>query len=54
MARNVEIHIKVTVAWWLEWYLSGVLMTAKLTGLHPDMDKVGAMVQLGVRFEEAD
>ncbi len=34
------IKVKITVAWWVRWYISGVSLFAMLTGLEPDMEKV--------------
>jgi len=36
------------VAWWFRWYLSGVLLTAQLTGLRPDPERVGWWLTLAV------
>lgn len=35
-----QIQIKVSLAWWLRWYLCGVLLMSRHTGLQPDSDKV--------------
>lgn len=41
---------KVTFAWWLLWlYLPGVKLTAYVTGLEPDWDKVCAYINRGMK-----
>ena len=47
MAR---ITIKVRVAWWVRWYISGVALFAFITGAQPDMEKITAKVMKGVRI----
>ncbi|MBS0339810.1 MAG: hypothetical protein JSS56_04745 [Proteobacteria bacterium] len=48
-----EIHARVSVAWWLRWYLCGVVLVAHTMGLHPDPDKVKrtAMRAIKITFE---
>lgn len=46
---QVTASIQISVAWWVRAYLSSVALFAALTGMEPDMDKVGAMVQRGLR-----
>lgn len=41
--------IRITVAWWVRWYLAGVALAAKATGANPDYDKVREVVMRGVR-----
>ena len=41
--------INVHVAWWLRAYLHCVVFTSEVTGLEPDMDKVGRWIERGVR-----
>ncbi len=45
-----SMTIKVRIAWWVRWYIAGVL-AAKLTGAEPDMEKVGAVVRRGVEVK---
>ncbi|HQY37961.1 MAG TPA: hypothetical protein PLE21_00555 [Giesbergeria sp.] len=42
--------IKVRIAWWVRWYISGVALRAFITGAHPDMEKITATVMKGVRI----
>lgn len=41
--------IRITVAWWVRWYIAGVALAASMTGANPDYDKVRAAVMRGVR-----
>ena len=41
--------VRVRVAWWLRLYLLNVAAVARLTGMEPDMGKVGRMIDRGVR-----
>ena len=43
--------VRITVAWWVRWYIAGVELAAKLTGAEPDMEKVGAVVRRGVKVK---
>ena len=43
-----SMTIKVRIAWWVRWYISGVALCAFLTGFQPDMGKVKAKVMNGV------
>lgn len=45
------VTLRITVAWWVRWYIAGVELAAKLTGAEPDMDKVGAVVLKGIKVE---
>ena len=45
-----SMTIKVRIAWWVRWYISGVALCSLLTGLEPDMEKVKAKVMKGVRL----
>lgn len=46
--------VRITVAWWLRWYLAGVAMTAQMTGANPGYEKVRAAVMRGVKSAESD
>ena len=41
--------VSVHVAWWVRWYLSSVALMSQLTGMEPDMEKVGRWIERGVR-----
>lgn len=47
---NQQLEIQITVAWWLRWYLAGVLVMSRLTGLEPDLERVQAVVMRAIRF----
>lgn len=47
MGQTVTIQMRL--AWWVRPYLGSVVLFARLTGMEPDMAKVGAMVQRGLR-----
>ena len=49
MARST-VTLKVHIAWWVRWYISGVALRSLLTGREPDMGKVKATVMKGVRL----
>ena len=45
-----SLKIKIRVAWWVRWYISGVALCAFLTGAQPGMEKIKANVMKGVRI----
>jgi hypothetical protein len=45
------VIVRLRVAWWLRWYLSGVILTSWLTGLAPDLSKVGEWIRRAVRVD---
>ena len=45
-----SMTIKVRIAWWVRWYISGVALCAFITGAHPGMEKITAKVMKGVRI----
>lgn len=45
------VTLRITVAWWLRWYLLGVQI-AKQAGVKPEYDKVRAAVMRGVRVHQ--
>lgn len=46
---QVTASIQISVAWWVRPYVGSVTLFAAITGMEPDMAKVGAMVQRGLR-----
>lgn len=46
-----SITTTLKLAWWVDWYLTGVLLVARLTGLEPDWAKVLATVERGIRVK---
>ncbi|WP_197076392.1 hypothetical protein [Luteimonas sp. FCS-9] len=47
-----SVVFRVYFAWWLRWYLGSVALMSALTGLNPDMDKVGFWAGRAVRVKE--
>jgi hypothetical protein len=47
---TTTITLTIKVRWWLRWYLAGVLLTSRVTGLVPDLAKVDYWIGRGVRF----
>ena len=53
LMAQAQLKLRVSLAWWLKPYLYGVILTARLTGAEPDMNKVGRMVRKAVRAKAA-
>ena len=49
MAKHSAITVQVRIAWWLKWYMAGVIMMCRLTGLDFDEAKVRWYVRRGVK-----
>jgi hypothetical protein len=45
------ITLRVRIAWWLRWYLSGLQLACWTMGTEPDWDKVHHTVMRAVRIE---
>ena len=50
MAQST-LKFKVNVAWWVRWYISGVVLTSRISGLTPDLNKVTATIKRGITLE---
>lgn len=50
MATN-QITLSIKLAWWLKWYLRGVVFAASVTGLRPDPKRVGYWVGRAAKIE---
>jgi hypothetical protein len=48
---HVEFTLHMRVRWWLRWYLRGVAMTCRLTGLPPDFGRVEKWTWRAIRFQ---
>ena len=46
------VTVRVSIAWWLRWYLTGVIATSWLTGLQPDTDMVAWWVRRAIRMRQ--
>lgn len=47
----MTITLRLRFAWWLRWYLTGVVLTARLSGLEPDPSKVAGWVRRAARVQ---
>lgn len=45
------LTVRIKVAWWLRWYVAGLLTVSRITGAEPDMAKVERVVRRAVRLE---
>lgn len=45
-----QINIRVSVAWWLRWYLAGVALMCRVTGCDPDMGRVAYWVRRSIKM----
>lgn len=50
MAGPVIVRIEVSVAWWLRWYLSALMLVALTMRMQPDPEKVAAVVRRALRM----
>ena len=51
MASEVQVDVKVTVAWWYRPYLNTLLWFAQLTGMQPDEDKLVEVIRRALRVK---
>lgn len=51
MTKHSTITVQVRIAWWLKWYMAGVIMMCRLTGLDFDEAKVRWYVRRGVKVK---
>jgi hypothetical protein len=49
--ETLQIEVRISFAWWLRWYLDGVVLMARMTGREPDMLKVGRWIRRGTKAE---
>jgi len=45
---QVTVKLSIRVAWWVRWYLVGVVIAARLAGATPDMTKVKQWIRRGL------
>ncbi|MBC7201922.1 MAG: hypothetical protein H5U29_00165 [Pusillimonas sp.] len=50
MATN-QIKVQIKLAWWIRWYLMGVVLMARLTGQQPDPERIGYWVAKAARVK---
>lgn len=51
MASNAVVMLRIRVAWWFKPYVWGLMTTSWLTGLEPDWEKFGKVVERAVSLE---
>lgn len=34
-----QVTIRVSVAWWLRWYIAGVALMCRMTGCEPNIER---------------
>lgn len=51
MARQTSVTLTAHIAWWFKWYVTGVYLTALLTGLEPSPAKMQAAVRRAVSWK---
>jgi len=45
---QVTVKLSLRVAWWVRWYLVGVVIAARLTGAAPDITRVERWIRRGL------
>ncbi|WP_368655407.1 hypothetical protein ABRY94_11790 [Castellaniella ginsengisoli] len=45
-----QIKIRVSVAWWLRWYILGVALMCRMTGCAPDMDRASYWIRRSIKM----
>lgn len=51
MAKPLTCRVRVHRAWWLRWYLAGVVMMSLATGREPDLVKVQGWIRRGLKVK---
>lgn len=46
---NITVTIEVRIAWWLKWYMAGVIMMSRLAGLDFDEAKARRYIRRGLK-----
>lgn len=46
--------VRITISWWLRWYLEGVSLAAQMTGATPDYMRVRKAVMRGAGVKPLD
>lgn len=50
MNRSFEMTLSIRFAWWLRWYLAGVVLTCRMTGCQPNIERVSYWVRRAIRM----
>lgn len=45
-----QVEIRISIAWWLRWYLAGVALTCRMTGCRPNIERVMYWVRRSIRM----
>ncbi|CAB3883374.1 hypothetical protein LMG26689_03599 [Achromobacter animicus] len=45
---QVTVKLSIRVAWWVRWYLVGVVIAVRLAGATPDMTMVERWIRRGL------
>lgn len=45
---RAELRITIKVAWWLKFYMFGVILMSRITGMSPDESKVRHYIMRGI------
>jgi hypothetical protein len=51
--KEMQITFNVRVAWWLKWYIAGVLLMAYITKCQPNEERVSYWVRKAVTLTPA-
>lgn len=54
MARCVYVEVRIHLVWWLRWYLVGVAITTRITGLEPDVGRMTGWLRRGLRWSVSE
>lgn len=46
-----EITVRFHVAWWLRWYIAGVVLMCRMTGCAPNAERVVCWVRRSIKFK---
>lgn len=47
--QEEQIHVELRFAWWLRWYLIGVVLVAVLMRRRPDEEKLKYWIRKGLK-----
>jgi len=49
MPRPITVRIEVNMAWWLRPYLAAITLICWMSGMEPDLQKVGRTMRRALR-----
>lgn len=47
---QTQVAIRISVAWWLRWYILGVTLMCRMTGCQPNIERVSHWVRRSIRM----